>query len=313
MAKHKGRALKKPSKRKIKAKYLLLLFLLAFLIFPLVQGISKLVKQEMTNKLVEKASYPEIKGKQPTFQIDIQTDHSLTHVISYLPKEFLPVEKFHPHAAKIMIAYVEKIAREKTIYTVDPYLKNGSTVTVKFIPRNEQPTVNYVILISGDDPIPNILKSTSKNFSLLTQYIKKGQTFFWTIELSGGSTSFLRFSESSTWKYGLPTEKGQDFLPLQQLNEGFNIETWKRTLVAIPEPPNMRYKDHDTAIFEAEESLWNAFGQLITAAQEGTSIDLIAHQLNYRPQSFIYYRSYYQFDEKAEKIYFNAPRDPVIR
>ncbi len=303
---------KKISAISFRIPILVILFLLGLSIFPLSKILSEVMVQQAVNGLTTKGGYPEIKGKKPTFQVDIKTADSMTHVISYLPESLLPREKFHEDAAKKTIEYVEKIAKEKDTYTFNPYAQGGSVVTVTMTPVWKGYAENYVFLISGSDPIPQILDSTKSQFTLLSESLNEGRTFFWTQRLQNGSVSFLRFAEDKTWKNGLPTQDNEGINSIQQLNTGFIIEIWKRSVVFSSKDINADANSKQI-IFDVKESLWNTFGQTMAATQEGTPIEYMQHRFNNHPLSLKRNRAYYPFDKKVEIIHKNAPKAVIIR
>lgn len=290
-------------------KKLLLLILIVFFVSTSIFSIKQFYLQSVNlDELLEKGEYPEIKGRTPNFSTDIKTSRSTTHVISYLLADLLPKEKFHSEAGKAVIDYVEKIAEEKNSYTFNPFLNKTTEIEVRLSPRGKALRENFVFLVPDKFILPTKLLKSEQNYPTLSDSINSGRTFFWTRFADKGSITIMRFSESNTWKYGLPPAIPPGISPLQQLNEGFNIEIWKRSVSPI------LVNDHNHNYDEyAFESIWNTFGQLVVAKQENVSILLMKQRLNNSTLSREKDMRYYPFDQKAQAIYENAPTDPIIR
>lgn len=290
---------------------ILLVFIILFIFVGI--KINFVFTQKRVDSLVQKGGYPEIVGRVPTFQKIIKTPDSTTNVLSYLPDSLLPEEKFNPDSASEAIAYVEKITQEKKTFKFNPFVRDGFEVGMKMIPRWKSGVEHYVFFISDKDPVPQILSNIAKDYPLLSESIKNKKTFFWTQLVDKGSVSFIRYAEPKTWQYGLPSVENIPLNSSQQLNIGFNIEIWKRTAAFITDPEDMRYDNHEDTVFRANESLWNTFGQLMTAKQEGTSKSLMKWRHNEHVLSEERNRKYYPFDEIAEEIYENAPTALIVR
>jgi hypothetical protein len=59
--------------------------------------------------------------------------------------------------------------------------------------------------------------------------------------------------------------------------------------------------------------LFNSFGRLVVAKQEQIPEQLMQQLLDSHVLSRKTNRAFYPFDEKAKKIYENAPINPIIR
>ncbi len=293
--------------------FFVLIFLLLISVWPGYKIGSFLFTQRKIDTLVQNGGYSEIKGKAPTFRIDIKSADSTTHVLSYLPKEVLPREKFNVSAAEEAISNVEEIVKERNTFVFNPFARDGFEVSMKIVHKWHSGAEHYVFFISEKDPVPGILLNNQKNYPLLSDSIQNGKTFFWTQSLESGSVSFVRYAEPKTWQYGLPSIDNTPTTPIQQLNIGFNIEIWKRTAAFQPEPKELQFENHPETVFGANESLWNTFGQLMIAKQEGTPVSLMKWRHNNAALSEKRNRGYYPFDEKAQKIYNNAPVKAIIK
>lgn len=291
----------------------ILLFLIFILVFPGLFLFRKFQDQKNIDQIADKAEYPEIKGRTPVFKVDIKTDDSITHVISYLPENFLSKKNFHEKAASTTISYVENTAKKGNDFIFNPFFVGGSDVSVKLVPRISKHADNFVFFISDKEPVAKVLQKNSEKHVILADAIKDKDTFFFTTFRKDGATSFLRFTDDKIWKYGLPTENNKGITAIQQLNVGYNIEIWKRSTRITPVISIEAIPDHDNILFNASESLWNTFGQLVVAKQEQIPINLLQERYDSRRFSKLRNRAYYPFDEKARKIYENAQTDPIIR
>lgn len=290
------------------------LFLIALLILPAFKIYQNYKEQIIINKLVEKASYPEIKGKKPIFKFDIKTSHSITHVLSYIPSEVLSKEDFDEEAAEKVTENVEQIARERRVYQFNPYAEEGFDVSVKLVPAWNENAEHFVFLISKNEPIPAILQKTKDDYPLLSDSLKEGDTFFWTQPLKNGSVSFLRFAEPNTWKNGIPMVDNKALSTHQQLNLGFNIEIWKRATTMHVLSDEKSPKNFQIS-YISSESLWNTFGRLMVAAQQKKSTPefLIKSTFDKRILSLKRNVAYYPYDSIAQSIYKNAPDSPILK
>lgn len=293
---------------------LFFIFLIALLI-PFIYSslVLPIIRQYTASMIVEKVGFSEIKEKKPIFIKEIVTDYSKTHIVSYLPSSILSEKNFNEKAARDVIAYVEKIAQEKNVYTFNPFAKDGFDVDVTMIPRRTPPAENIVIIFSGSDPIPGILEKKKSKYQLLAELIDHKKSFYWTEPVGDGAVSFLRYAEPKTFAHALPTVDNEELSIIQQLNMGFNVEIWKRSVRFQPEPPGRHFEDHEKTLFGTSESLWNTFGRLLIVKQEGIPIQLLIDRLNNRVLSMKLNRSYYPFDEKAKAIYEGAPTEPIIK
>ncbi len=275
--------------------------------------VPQVLLQIKVNSIAKNVGYGEIVNKKSNFTTEIKTTDSTTLVISYLPSEILTKDNFNDLAAQEAIAYVEKIAKEDSIFTFNPLAQEGPEISVKMMPGKMPPAEHIVILYSDSDPIPEVLEKQKKHYQLLSASIDQNKTFFWTERTENGSVSFLRFAESKTWAHGLPMEDNKELSVLQQLNMGFNIEIWKRSVRFIPVPPEIYLEDHEKTLFGAHESLWNTFGRIMVSKQEDTPIQLLIERLNKRSLSSKLNTAYYPYDEKAQAIYDYAPSEPIIK
>jgi hypothetical protein len=294
-------------------KKYILLFFVGLSIFPIYKTGSRFYEQKVVGSFSVKAHYPEIKGKTPVFRVDVQTADSINHILSYLPPEIIDRKNFDEEAARETISYVEQYAKQKNVYMFDPFAQNGFTVTVRLVPRRAAHSENFIYIISEKDPIPAILKSNNPQYSLLTDSLQEDKTFFWTEPVEAGSVTFLRFSEKNTWLRGLTSIYGPKLSIRQQLNLGFNIEIWKRSSLAQPEPANESFPDPDATLFGARESLWNTFGRLVPAKQENVSVEIMQTLLDKRILNKSLNRAFYPYDQKAHSLYEGAPKNPIIR
>ena len=289
-------------------KNFLLLFITGiFLAFTLIV-IPKLINQKIVDDMVKKAEYPELVGKAPTFWLKVNTPSSTTYVLSYLPKTLLPREKFNESAAQAIITYVEQIAQKNLELKFNLYKNTNSLVETKLISRerSKNKRVNFVIIFSRAEPLPKKILDIRNQYRILSNALDLDGTFYWTEVGEHGATSFLRFAESNTFKYGLPTINNERLSPQQQVNFGFNVEIWKRSSTTPGTEDSA--KDYDI-----RESLWNTFGQTVLAAQESIPISLMKERFSGGPISRMSPRLYYPLDEKSKKIYDGAPKIPVIR
>jgi len=295
-------------------KTILIFLFIGFSIFLGLKGLQNSKEQQAIDKLVAQGGYPEIKGKLPTFNTDIVTSYSTTHVISYLPKSLLGKNNFDEKAAKNTIGFVEKIATKEYSFTLSPSATTSAEIRVVLERRTIKGYNNFVFLVSDIDPLPKLLSDIQNQFPALHTAMAGHKTFFWTTSLKGVNVfiTFLHFSEDQTWQYGLPTERNEKFTALQQLNEGFNLELWRRATVAAPYARNEKNVDVPK-LFAARESLWNTFGQLTTAKQEGTPLSLMKERFKRRTINGGVNNIYYPLDDKALQIYLLAPTNPILR
>ncbi len=291
----------------------ILLFLISILIFPGITFIIRQQNQKAVDQLADKAEYPEIEGRMPTFTVDVTTPDSTTHVLSYLPAKVLAKEDFDEKAAADVIAYVERFTKKEDTYILNPYATDGLTASMKLVPRWTSQAEHFVFLISDKEPIPSILEDSKDKFSLLSDSLDTNVTLFWTQPLTKGSVSFLRFTENKTWRYGLPTVNQEFLTTRQQLNVGFNIEIWKRSALFTHDFSQDNIVDHDKYIFDSSESLWNTFGQLVVAKQENIPIELMKQRFDKRILNRQINMAYYPFDQKSKELYENAPTSPIIK
>lgn len=302
----------KTHKKKFSFQKTILLFIIGVIIFPSLWFILDWNKHRVIRNLAMKANYPEIKNQTPTFSLDIRTNKSITHVISYLPKSLFSRENFDEQAAQNTIAYVEKIAGERNEFLFDPFATKGFQVHVKLVPRATQ-SENFVFFISEKESLPAILLNVKDESSLLSDSIKYNSTFFYTVSVAKGAASFLYFTEPKTVSNGFPTKAHQELTPLQQLNVGFNVEIWKRSAVVETIDKNEEIPNPEQTNLTTAESLWNTFGQLVIAKQEYVPLYLLQERLKKRIISIPRNRAYYPFDSKSQRIYQEAPTSPVIR
>jgi hypothetical protein len=272
-----------------------------------------MVRQFTASMIVEKVGFSEIKDKKPTFIKKIVTEDSITEIVSYLPSNILSEKNFNEKAAQDTIVYVEKIAQGENVYTFNPFARDGFDVDVKMVPRMKPYAENTVIFFSSSDPIPGVLEKKKGKYQLLTELIDQNKSFYWTEQIGKGAVSFLRHAEPKTFAHALPTTNNEELTVIQQLNMGFNVEIWKRSVRFQPEPPGIHFEDHERTLFGTSESLWNTFGRLLIVKQEGIPIQLLIDRLNNRVLSMKLNRSYYPFDEKAKAIYEGAPTEPIIK
>ena len=291
---------------------LVVIFLLTLILSFMISFLPKVIKQVKVNENVKKSNYPEISRKEPVFQVDIKTADSMTHVISYLPEKILPREKFHEDAARKVISYVEGLAQNDQNYTFNPNYEGGSENNVKLALKRPN-AENFVFFISPEDGVPKELVDKRNRYSLLNSSIAESRTFFFTQFKDKGSMTIIRFSESDTWKYGLPLANGKGIGATEKLNVGFNIEIWKRVVAIVPVDKAKYLPIYNSKVFDTSESLWNTFGQLVVAKQEGVSIELMQQRLNNRLLNRKRNRAYYLFDQKSKEIYVNAPTSPIIK
>lgn len=263
------------------------------------------IEQQTVDKLVTDGGYPELKGHIPTFRHEVVTDDSITHIMSFLPESILPKDKFDKDGYAATIAYEEEIAGGKPQFTWS--VREGQpAVTEQYISSKdgEQKRVKYVFLTSSSEPVPQTLKSQSEDpkFSALADAIKNGSTYFWTSNSdSKGSSSFLRWSEPNSFKFGPPTEVVNTPLSiLEQLNYGLTLEGWISS---------GRLEPYD---YEATESLKQLGAQLIMNGSRGRSESL----LQQRWGKLISKASELLYPSKSQKlidIHNGAPRVTPIK
>lgn len=295
--------------------YLRIFFLFFFSVFVALasQAVVAFYQQYRVDSFLQRAEFPEYKGKKPTFQADLKTLNSTTQVVSFLPENLLSEKNFDVDAAQKTIEYVDAISRNQEELVFDPFAQDGLVVRARLLPKTKAKVENIVVILSKDDPIPPALVRDMDKFPVFTQQYKDRKTFALTRKISGGFATFIYFSEPETWKYGIPTRDGRTLTPKQQLNTLFNIEIWKRSVNLVLLDESVIIENKEYVIFTTLESVWNTFGQLVVAKQENTPIPLMKTRLDNRILSQKRNRAYYPFDEIAEKIYKNAPQNPIIR
>jgi len=289
-----------------------LFFFILFLLFTTIV-IWQIYNQSSLHNLLNKALYPEMKSRMPTFIATVRTDRSSTHVISYLPSSVLPENKFHEEAAAALITYIEHVAEEGENFSLNPNNIGDNEISILLTPRFSPKSENFVVLIGPTDPIPSILKTQLDDPSLFAQLLRERKSFGITHFLENGAVSFIRYSEDKTWQYALPREEDHPLGYLQQLNLVFNIESWKRTTVLSPRGSIEHIPNKNKVLFDAGESLWNTFGRLLASSQESIPDYLMQERLQKRTLSKTWNISYYPYDQKAERIYKNAPKEAVIK
>lgn len=291
---------------------MIILFLIGVLIIPVIKLGSSSYLQYKFDSYFEKANYPEIKGRKPTFTVDIKTTNSTTHVYSFLPATILQKKNFDEMAASEVTSYVEKFAEKEQVFTFNPFAKDGFDVRARLTPRHSPPSENFVFLISDSDPIPGILEKNKEEYQVLYNSFKKRDTVFFTEPIDTGSVSFMHFTEGDTWSRGFPVDSSRPLSIIEQLNLGFNIEIWKRSVIINPDYANNLLKDHKPNLFIVKESLWNTFGRLVFAKQENTPYADIQARLEKNLNRDLNI-AHYPFDEISQKLYELAPLNPIIQ
>lgn len=293
-------------------KYIFLFLTTAILAFG-ISFFSQFYRNYHLNNVLEKTGYEEAKTRIPTFTTDIKTKRSITHVISYLPSSILSREQFHDAAAQKTIDYVEGIADKEAIYVFRPFISMSDEIGVKQVPRGSAFRENYVFMIPRDFPFPQNLIKKGLGSPTIYNSDRPDKTFFWTSFDDRGSVSILHFAESNTWRQGLPSKSNQFLSPIQQLNAGFNIEIWKRTVEYRLIPTKNKLVNNDNVLFYMSEIMWNTFGQLVLAKQEEVPTALMQWRLNETSFAKVKDLKYYPFDDKAKAIYDAAPNDRIIK
>lgn len=183
-------------------------------------------EQQTIDKLLAQAGYPEMAGHEVLFRDVVETDHSVTHVLSFSASK----ESYNHEKALAIIAQDEELAVQKIAFTGT---ENGNSVTKQFVPYDGSgKRVHYAFMISGDQPVPQRFKNNAANFPGLKDAIDNNKSFFATLLAPGGngSVSLHRLvAGDSTYAKQISLPGGRLMTPDEQLDLGFRAESLLRS------------------------------------------------------------------------------------